>query len=277
MIFTLDKVGTDAEVFIRDRHTSQPHPIVGLLGGTKSMPDPIPELGDGFCYQEDNVMAEFNVPPASSPQEFSANLCKILANLRKKMYDSGYSVAIVPSMHFKEEQLMDPQAQTFGCEPDYNAWTRDVNVLNHAHPLLETMRTAAAHIHVSYLVNSAPPITEESRQLAVRAHDLFVGVPSVLLDSDTERREIYGKAGAYRSTKYGHEYRTPSNFWIRNDKTQEWIFRQTRNALNFVSTQDGRWLLLECEKVMQQIQDAINGHNEALAANLCHEYGIQLP
>lgn len=47
--------------------------------------------------------------------------------------------------------------------------------------------------------------------------DLFVGIPSVLIDRDEgakERRKQYGKAGDFRYQPHGIEYRTLSNFWL---------------------------------------------------------------
>ena len=46
--------------------------------------------------------------------------------------------------------------------------------------------------------------------------DFFLGLPSVLYDADTERRKLYGKAGAMRYKPYGVEYRTLSNAWLKN-------------------------------------------------------------
>ena len=66
--------------------------------------------------------------------------------------------------------------------------------------------------------------------------DLFLGVPSVTLDSDTRRRELYGKAGAYRAKDYGVEYRTLSNFWIWKDSLKDWVYDQTQKAVDFVAS-----------------------------------------
>ena len=38
--------------------------------------------------------------------------------------------------------------------------------------------------------------------------DLFLGVPSILIDPDTERRKMYGKAGDYRLKEYGRRNKT---------------------------------------------------------------------
>jgi hypothetical protein len=55
--------------------------------------------------------------------------------------------------------------------------------------------------------------------LTIPLMDLICGIPSVLLDISPEskiRRKLYGKAGDYRLTNYGLEYRTLSNFWIQS-------------------------------------------------------------
>lgn len=49
--------------------------------------------------------------------------------------------------------------------------------------------------------------------------DLFVGIPSVLIDRDpnaSSRRMMYGKAGDFRYQPHGIEYRTLSNFWLKS-------------------------------------------------------------
>ena len=49
--------------------------------------------------------------------------------------------------------------------------------------------------------------------------DYTLGLDSLLLDSDTRRRSMYGRAGSFRFKEYGIEYRTLSNFWIKNNKS----------------------------------------------------------
>lgn len=276
-VYTLQQVGTDAEVFLKDKLTGKPVPVVGRLGGTKMAPIPVENLGEGFAVQEDNVMAEFNVPPSYTPEMFSVNIGRMLAHIRKVMYEQDLIVDIESSKHFTIEDLLSPQAQTFGCDPDLCAWTGEFNEINLGNPLLETMRTAAAHIHTSYLVNGMPPKTVNERLLAVKAHDLFIGVPSILLANEQERRQIYGKAGAFRITNYGHEYRTVGNFWIAQDETRQWIHKQTRKALGFISTQDGVDTLMKNQETIESIQSCINANDVAIADWLCSKYSIELP
>lgn len=50
----------------------------------------------------------------------------------------------------------------------------------------------------------------------VKLMDLFVGIPSTLLErSGADRRRIYGRAGEYRTPIHGLEYRTASSIIIR--------------------------------------------------------------
>lgn len=270
-------VGTDAEVFLRNVSNQKPVPVIGLLGGTKLNPRQLNGFEKGFAVQEDNVMAEFNIPPADNAKEFSDSIHKVLAYLRYTMREKELDLEIKGSLHFNMNDLRHPQAQTFGCDPDICAWTGEYNEIDKKNPLLLTMRSAAAHIHVSYLVDGIKPTGYNERALAVKAHELFVGVPGILLDSDTERRTIYGKAGAFRLTDYGHEYRTPSNFWIKSDTLRYWTFKQTIKALQFINHAKNVDLLENNEEIGNMIQDAINNHDEIKADFLCQEFQIEVP
>lgn len=57
------------------------------------------------------------------------------------------------------------------------------------------------HIHVSY-----PRKSQVKSISLVKYMDVFVGIPSVILDAGEDavkRRELYGKAGCFRLTRYG--------------------------------------------------------------------------
>jgi len=87
------------------------------------------------------------------------------------------------------------------------------------------------HIHVGY--ENPDPLTSLS---LIKAMDLFLGVPSILLDTDTERRKMYGKAGEYRFKMYGVEHRTLSTFWTANEKLMSWAWDSTMSAIEFVNS-----------------------------------------
>jgi hypothetical protein len=135
------------------------------------------------------------------------------------------------------------------------------------------LRTAAAHVHVSFLEGGHKP-SLEAKEFAAMMLDLYLGVPSVLLDEDEERRKVYGKAGAFRIKDYGIEHRVMSNYWIRSNETVDWVFNQTRQAIDRLNNKGYlRWILDRSEL----IQKAINENDKKVAGNLCSEAGFALP
>ena len=67
----------------------------------------------------------------------------------------------------------------------------------------------------------------------VKLLDVFLGIPSVIIDPDKERRKLYGKAGAFRLTKYGFEYRTLSSYMMSKDSILNLIWDLLMLAINF--------------------------------------------
>ncbi len=215
-------LGSDPEIFLVDKD-GVPQPAIGLIGGTKDFPEAI---GNDCYIQEDNVMAEFNVPPSDNPEDLHKSINYVIDHIASKVQPLGLFTKIVPSLEFRKDQLLHPQAQAFGCEPDFNAWTEEMN----QSPKSETtIRSAGGHLHLGF--------GEESSKFKVdmiRALDLFITVPSLHLDKDVRRRELYGKAGAFRVKRYGVELRTLSNFWITNKEYIDWVYQQANLAYEFV-------------------------------------------
>jgi len=165
----------------------------------------------------------------------------VLAHIRSILPD--YEIDTASAVSFPEEELNTPEAQLFGCEPDYNAWTKKIN----PKPVTEdeNLRSAGGHIHVGSDVAKRDAIA------VIRAMDLFLGVPSVAMDKGTLRRKLYGKAGSFRPKPYGAEYRTLSNFWIFSDELIQWAYDGTQAALNFVENggiirDDDAFLIQRC-------------------------------
>ena len=248
-------VGCDPELFLSDGEGA-PFSAVGLIGGTKREPRKIRE--DGCAVQEDNVAVEFCIPPCNEVSAFIETINFNLEYIANYVKDKGLSLRITASEDFSIEQLESQQAKLFGCEPDYNAWTMRTNPRPKSESKL--LRSAGDHVHVS--ADSHP-------FLVARAMDVFLGVPSVLLDEDTRRRELYGKAGACRPKPYGVEYRTLSNFWLKSDELKAWVFNQAQKAVTFAAEKED-WL----EDKMQVIQDCINMSDKDTARGLMVEYGV---
>jgi hypothetical protein len=248
-------IGADPELFLIDIETNKFASAVGKLGGTKYEPIPIDNLGN--MYQEDNVMVEFNIQPSENENQFYNNIQKTLKTLREKL--PKFSFSTEATAIFPKEELNSLQAFTFGCEPDFNAYTQTINPKPILHNIF--MRTAGGHIHIGCDIAQSHPIE------LTKACDLFLGVPSTLLDIDVTRRSLYGKAGSFRKKDYGIEYRTLSNFWIFKDYLIKWVYKQTNKAIEFVK--NNHKISLEDE---YYIQKCINTSNTTFAEHLIEKY-----
>jgi hypothetical protein len=217
------RIGSDPETFLQDA-TGRFISSVGLIGGSKDEPMPI---GKGCSVQEDNVTVEFNTPPTNNVDEFVKSINYNLDWIARRADELGLKVVYNPSAVFDKEQLNTEAAQTFGCDPDFNAW--EYGAPNpRPQSRNRNLRSAGGHIHIE-----APHL--DKIELA-KAMDLFVGVPMMRFDTDKKRRQLYGKAGAFRPKSYGIEYRTASNAWLQSDDTKRWVFDQSQKAVEFVES-----------------------------------------
>lgn len=239
-------IGSDPEVFLVDEN-DKPVSAIGLIGGSKHEPL---HIIDNFFLQEDNVMVEYNIPPVRDVDRFIFNLNKGL-NIIKNQIPENLDIKITPSLEFSNDQLAHPQAEEFGCEPDFNVWKRCENPIINPE---NNYRYAGGHIHISY----ENPTLEVSEKL-VKALDFFLGVPFVLIDKDEIRKRKYGTAGRFRIKTYGIEYRTLSNHWLSSDGLKEYVFNQVIEAINFVNNN---------QEVPDIVMDCINNNDKILALEL---------
>lgn len=252
-------LGADPEVFLFNPNTNEFMSSVGLIGGSKIFPRAIDDMGN--AVQEDNVTVEFNIPPCKTAADFikHINFNKEWISTRAK--ELGFEMMIKPSAKFSDEQLNSEGAQTFGCEPDFNAWQWG---MENPHPETEdhSLRSCGGHIHIQ-LEDSDDHI------LVVQAMDLFVGCLMLEFDTDVDRRKLYGKAGAFRKKSYGVEYRTASNRWIESDARIQWAWDQTDKAIEFA--REGQRFTEEQGKM---IQDCINNSDLQLLEILKQEFSL---
>lgn len=251
-------LGADPEVFLVDgngKYISS----VGLIGGSKWQPLPIDELGN--AVQEDNVAVEFNTPPCSTKEMFIENIRKNKDWIADKARSLGLSISITPSAQFDKDQLQTKAAQEFGCEPDFNAWD---NGAENPRPNSKNkhLRSAGGHIHIEL-----PSFAD--RLAVVQWMDLYVGCMMLEFDDDKDRRQLYGKPGAFRPKPYGVEYRTASNKWIENDEQIAWVWDQTEKAVDCALR--GKTFT---EEQAQKIRDCINNSDLKLLAELKTEFGL---
>lgn len=118
------------------------------------------------------------------------------------------------------------------------------------------------HIHCGYPKNNI-----DSSLKFIKYFDTYLGVPSVLRDSDTRRRNLYGKAGCFRLTPYGFEYRSLSSSLMSSVNNLEFVWDQLERAVdayNHESTLPPAAL----------VQKAINDSDINLAKELIINYNL---
>lgn len=254
-------IGTDTELFGKKGETHKA--LCGLIGGTKDQPKAITSLPRGFALQEDNVAVEFNIPPTNNAEMFDEYIEAVLRSTSGTLKDLGMTISQEVAVSFDLMELVHPTAMVFGCDPDYSAWTNKEN----PRPISrdENLRTAGGHIHVGSDANMIQ---------GVQMMDLFLGVPSVLLDDSegsVKRRELYGKAGAMRPKPYGWEYRVLSNYWVFSSNLRRWVFHNTVRAVQLSDT-----LKIGARRA-NMIQGCINKGLKEVAQELINIYNIPMP
>lgn len=255
----ISTLGADPECFLFDPKNNKFISSVGLIGGTKDNFRPIDDIGNGVL--EDNVAVEFNTPPCHTKEEFTKNIKFNIEWIQNRAKELGYEISFKPSARFDEDQLQSEGAQEFGCLPDFNAWT---NGRQNPRPSAAdgNLRSCGGHVHIA--LSNGEDILE-----VIKAMDLFVGCLMLEFDEDKGRRELYGKAGAFRKKSYGVEYRTASNAWIESDERIQWVWDQTDKALDFVAR--GNSFTFEQG---QMIQECINNSNMELLHHLKQEFQL---
>lgn len=226
-------VGADPELFMVNPNTGHFVSAHDLehgprVPGTKWEPHKVP-FG---AVQVDGTALEFNIDPASSVDEFVHHL----KSVRQTLVDMvpGYNVVAEPVARFDNDYFkfqVPSCAQELGCNPDYNGWTQDVNPKPDATEL--SFRTASGHLHIGWTENE--DIENKEHFLfcckVARQLDYYLGIYSLLWDSDDTRRELYGKAGAFRPKSYGMEYRVLSNRWLDSEPLMRWVYNTIQCAM----------------------------------------------
>jgi hypothetical protein len=239
-------IGADPELFLEKEGI-----IVsaeGIIGGTKYEPLEI-DYKDHYI-QEDNVMIEFNIAPSVDRESFVHSINYVKDYLKTLVGIKGYTLNFSSSSFLDSKYLKTPQAKTFGCDPDLNVYAKRPNTSPNSKT---NLRTCGGHIHIGY--NN--PNVEDSEKI-VYGMDMLLGLDSLILDSDSRRRSMYGKAGSFRFKEYGVEYRVLSNFWIRNDKSIEWVFDRTNKVISLINSNVMDNLI---DKFASEVEYIINNNN----------------
>lgn len=259
-------LGCDPELFLtKDNNFLS---AFGIFKGTKEEPTPLQK----GAVQVDGMALEFNIDPAGNIEEFVGNIGTVIAQIRQQM-EPDINFDYSSTVHLNEDYLRQRSQEEveLGCDPDFNAWTGDTNEAPDGD---RPMRTAGGHVHIGYGTDIVltETMSDVGRKI-IKLCDIFMGIPSVLIDKDNERREMYGKAGAFRFKPYGVEYRSLSNFWIKSEVTQRWVFQQAELAyMSFFDFDD----IMEKIKLFD-VQSIINTSDVDAAKQVIKILNIELP
>lgn len=261
-------IGADPELFVVEG--SKFHSAYGLIPGTKSAPHKV----ENGAVQVDGMALEFNIDPASDQDVFVYNTNSVLEQLRA-MVPEQYDLSIVSSAHFDPKHMAEQPkvALLLGCDPDFNAYTGMPNPSPAAPP---TLRTAAGHIHLGWgeFDPNDPGHVQDCCEL-VKQLDVTLGMCSIHEDeSGQERRQLYGKAGAFRPKPYGLEYRVLSNYWLLTERHMRDVYQRTQTA--FDCLMNGRDLAKEVNDLWADwdVEKIINENDNRRASAAMRNLGL---
>ena len=255
-------IGADPELFIINEKTKKVVSAFGLIPGEKGNPWRSDDMPEGFGLETDNILAEFNIPPVKDEINFVNNIVYMQEYIDKfvKSKNPDLGIKCIASQTVPKSELQSDQAKLFGCDVDYNAYTMKANPKPKG--TSTNLRSAGFHIHVGY----ENPDVDTSLSL-VRYMDVFLGIPSVVKDKDKKRRSLYGKAGCFRLTDYGVEYRVLSSAMMGSTSKLSFIWKQLQKVMKACRI---GYVLPSTDLV----QEAINSSDVELAKQLITRYNL---
>jgi hypothetical protein len=229
------KIGSDVECFLRNSSGQ----IINASSAIKHNKDK-PYRKQKIKIYYDNILAEFNIPPCTNGKDFVIHITNGLYLLEKIACPN--KIDVTAAAIIDDSILENKNASENGCNDETNAYTLEVNTEIEKFIKTSRFRTSGGHIHIGFDEEDIELFDASIKPLFIFMLDLFLGVPSVLLDRDMtqiNRRQAFGKAGAYRSKSYGLEYRVLSSWWITKPEYTALIY----NIVDFVycSMQEKIW------------------------------------
>ena len=173
----------------------------------------------------------------------------------------------------KELNSLSESSRTFGCMPSYNVYQpmgERISKIN-VDPAKYLYRGGGGHIHLGHCDDNSIKQALKNYDIMVPVLDIIVGNTCVMLDKNPlnkERRKNYGRAGEYRMPEYGVEYRTLSNFWLKDYQLMSLVTGLSRLAVNIVAnSNEKRDFAKELMALVDQkdIVKAINNNDATLA------------
>ena len=253
--------GADPELMLIDVQEERVVSSIPILKRDKYNPIKLGSNAQMYC---DNVLIEFAFKPCTSKTHFLNRLQNTFQIAQTLL---GDRIRIFPKIvhefddiQLQKEYNIDPKE--IGCNPSHNAYTLEVN---EAIPFDSGIRTGSFHIHLG----SEKLRDVRTKISIVRLLDIFVGCSSIIFTKDETakyRRKYYGRAGEFRYTPYGIEYRVLDNFALLSPKLTELVMDLTNYVLKIIEEEKQK-IIFDLIDIAQVIE-AINTFNSKLAEEI---------
>ena len=119
--------------------------------------------------------------------------------------------------------MLHPQANIFGCEPDYDGYNQ--GRVRGSPPDFGRRRFFGGHIHLDGPFNCP---------LHIAACFLDVFLADTM--SYSSRTSWYGSPGVYRPKPYGIEYRTPGVAWLNGERSRTLVVKRAQSCVEYIRT-----------------------------------------
>lgn len=258
-------IGSDPELMVYNRSLGR---VVSSLPILPNKENPI-DLHDGIFVYSDNVLMEAKFSPVITKNDFVNSFRQTFIRT-KKYLGNNFEIIPMASHVYDDSELKDREAWRIGCTPSYNCYTNDENEIV---KFKNGMRTGSAHIHIG----NGKLCNYNTRNEVIRLLDIFVGCASVILERDNidvskARRMYYGRAGEFRPTPYGLEYRVLSPFVLWTPELMELVYDlvdftlsiveggETNDVLNLINPRKIQTVINNCDvKLAKKILNSVQG------------------
>lgn len=271
-------IGTDPEFFVVNKGGK----VISAISILEKHPkEKKKQLSSNTQIFYDNIQLEMNISPANSSDRLVNNIRKAINETFESIYPN---TIVAKSQHdFSLDQLMHEDSMVFGCEPEFCAY----EMKQICPPFVEKgngFRTAGGHIHIgddkgTYPLRASEDLLSPEKAIPIvkliRMLDIFLGIPSVIMDNDSTsktRRTMYGKAGSHRIKPYGCEYRPQGNFWLRSPRYSYIVFNLVSYTVNLVKDNEFMKKFIDSELNnlydWQSVVTCINTQDKKLARKI---------
>ncbi len=197
------------------------------------------DLGMGVKLYADNTLLEASFPPSFTVATGVMRMRHVLRKIKEKLGDdfrlAAKAAHVFSGLPPKPDDELVLKWLNF-CVYDPDDTPRKQS------PFQNGLRTGSFHIHVGnkkFLDQTQDfLLTQQSKKDAIKLMDIFVGCSSVIFDRDETsnmRKALYGKAGEYRPTRYGIEYRVLGNYALRKPELVQLCYNLTAFAMDVLA------------------------------------------